>query len=73
MRILVTGYGSFGSFDVNPSAIIVNALMNEEIDGVELHTKVIDVDYTDALHCSKWALDELKADVRKRMNECKMF
>ncbi|KAL3074953.1 hypothetical protein niasHS_014398 [Heterodera schachtii] len=73
MRILVTGYGPFGAFTVNPSAIVVDQLAQQCRDGtlgtddadaigIELVTRVVDVDYAGALGCANWARDELNVD-----------
>jgi len=62
-KILVTGYGPFGEYKVNPSSVICAALENLKIsDDLELFIKVIDVDYDEALKTSKLACDELNVD-----------
>lgn len=66
-RIVVTGYGSFGSYAVNPSTVVVEALasswsqrLSEEFD---LITRVLAVDYEEALAMSRSSCEELQADV----------
>ena len=59
MKISVTGFGPFGDFSTNPSAIVVNGLKDViDIEGIELITKTVDVDYEEAHKCSEWACFE---------------
>jgi pyrrolidone-carboxylate peptidase len=67
MRIVVTGFGPFGGYSTNPSTVVVNKLGDKFSSDlqIELITKTLDVDYLEALECSKWICEELKADVIK--------
>lgn len=44
MKVLVTGFGPFGDFDINPSALLVEAL---EMDGIEIRKEIFDVNRLD--------------------------
>jgi pyroglutamyl-peptidase len=50
-KIIVTGYGPFGSYAFNPSSEVVSRLKDipEIRDCVELSTEILSVDYEDAL------------------------
>jgi pyrrolidone-carboxylate peptidase len=63
-KFLVSGYGPFGSYESNPSSVIVSELKNMEFpDDLELTFAVVDVDYAEALRCSQHACTELAVDV----------
>jgi pyroglutamyl-peptidase len=47
-RVLLTGFEPFASASLNPSEQIVNVLKAREIDGVELHTAVLPVVFTES-------------------------
>uniref|UniRef100_A0A1I8BVB0 Pyroglutamyl-peptidase 1 n=1 Tax=Meloidogyne hapla TaxID=6305 RepID=A0A1I8BVB0_MELHA len=59
MKIAVTGFGPFGDFSTNPSSVVVNGLKDVfEFEGIELLTRIVDVDYVEAKKCSEWACFE---------------
>jgi pyroglutamyl-peptidase len=47
-RVLLTGFEPFAGASLNPSEQIVNALKAREIEGVELHTAVLPVVFTES-------------------------
>jgi pyrrolidone-carboxylate peptidase len=68
MRIVVTGFGPFGDFDTNPSTVVVNSLSDEATkenccEDLELVTRLVDVDYAQALKYSEAICADLEADV----------
>ena len=63
-RIVVTGYGSFATYSVNPSSEIVKNLESTfSSDEVELVTELLDVAYENAASYALKASQELKPDV----------
>nr|CAD2165706.1 unnamed protein product [Meloidogyne enterolobii] len=56
MKIAVTGFGPFGDYSTNPSSVVVNGLKDDfNFEGIELITRIVDVDYVEAKKCSEWA------------------
>lgn len=47
-RVLLTGFEPFAGASLNPSEQIVNALKGRQIEGVELHTAVLPVVFTES-------------------------
>lgn len=64
-RIAVTGYGPFGSVDINPSAVIVENLASIKFPDIELMTEIIPVAYANADRCSSRLCADVKPDVSK--------
>jgi pyrrolidone-carboxylate peptidase len=63
-RIFITGYGSFGRYDVNPSAIIARNLAQIDFpDDIEISTEVIPVAYEAADNCTDKLCSNVKPDV----------
>lgn len=64
MRIVVTGFGPFGDFATNPSAVVVDALADvfDDCADVELITETVAVDYAKAMGCSNRISDTINAD-----------
>uniref|UniRef100_A0A915PDQ5 Pyroglutamyl-peptidase I n=1 Tax=Meloidogyne floridensis TaxID=298350 RepID=A0A915PDQ5_9BILA len=59
MKIAVTGFGPFGDYSTNPSSVVVNGLKDDfNFEGIELITRIVDVDYVEAKKCSEWACSE---------------
>jgi len=64
MKIAVTGFGPFGDYSTNPSSVVVNGLKDDfNFEGIELITRIVDVDYVEAKKCSEWACSN-GSDVR---------
>ncbi|KAH7701061.1 Protein M04C9.3 b [Aphelenchoides avenae] len=63
-KIVVTGYGPFGSYEDNPSSEIVQRLssFDDLKEHADLVTELIAVDYTEAEECACKANKELKSD-----------
>lgn len=58
MRIALTGFGPFGNFSTNPSEIVVDGLKEVfDFEGIDLITKIVDVDYEEAQKCLEWVVD----------------
>ncbi|KAH7726611.1 Protein M04C9.3 b [Aphelenchoides avenae] len=62
-KIVVTGYGPFGSYEDNPSSEIVQRLssFDDLKEHADLVTELIAVDYTEAEECACKANKELKS------------
>lgn len=66
-RIVITGYGSFSHYSVNPSSEIVKNLENTyKSDDVELISELLDVAYENALTYAVKASQEFNPDVCKK-------
>ncbi|KAI6222034.1 hypothetical protein M3Y95_00941700 [Aphelenchoides besseyi] len=62
-RICVTGYGSFGGFDVNPAQVIVRNLSKYEFpSNLDVTTEIIEVSYNSANECSTKLCECTKPD-----------
>ncbi len=60
--VLVTGFEAFGGMPGNPTAAVVSALGARAVDGVELHTLVLPVDYARTLTTLVAEVDRLEPD-----------
>jgi pyroglutamyl-peptidase len=62
-RVLLTGFEPFAGASLNPSEQIVNALKAREIEGVELHTAVLPVVFTESSELLRQLIKLHKPDV----------
>jgi pyroglutamyl-peptidase len=62
-RVLLTGFESFAGASFNPSEQIVNALNARQIEGVELHTAVLPVVFTESSELLRHLIKLHKPDV----------
>ena len=62
-RVLLTGFEPFAGASLNPSEQIVNALKARQIEGVELHTAVLPVVFTESSELLRHLIKLHKADV----------
>lgn len=62
-RVLLTGFEPFAGASLNPSEQIVNALKARQIEGVELHTAVLPVVFTESSELLRHLIELHKPDV----------
>jgi pyroglutamyl-peptidase len=62
-RVLLTGFEPFAGASLNPSEQIVNALKARQIEGVELHTAVLPVVFTESSELLRHLIKLHKPDV----------
>ena len=62
-RVLLTGFEPFAGASLNPSEQIVNALKASQIEGVELHTAVLPVVFTESSELLRHLIKLHKPDV----------
>ena len=62
-RVLLTGFEPFAGANLNPSEQIVNALKGRQIAGVELHTAVLPVVFTESSELLRHLIKLHKPDV----------
>jgi len=62
-RVLLTGFEPFAGASLNPSEQIVNALNARQIEGVELHTAVLPVVFTESSELLRHLIELHKPDV----------
>jgi pyroglutamyl-peptidase len=62
-RVLLTGFEPFAGASLNPSEQIVNALKARQIEGVELHTAVLPVVFTESSELLSHLIKLHKPDV----------
>jgi pyroglutamyl-peptidase len=62
-RVLLTGFEPFAGASLNPSEQIVNALNARQIEGVELHTAVLPVVFTESSELLRQLIKLHKPDV----------
>jgi pyroglutamyl-peptidase len=62
-RVLLTGFEPFAGASLNPSEQIVNALKARQIQGVELHTAVLPVVFTESSELLRHLIKLHKPDV----------
>ena len=62
VRVLVTGFEPFGGMNVNPTQELVSALAARGVEGVDLHTAVLPVEYDACLGALVAETDRLRPD-----------
>ena len=62
VRVLVTGFEPFGEMSVNPTQQLVAALARRGVEGVDLHTAVLPVEYDACLDALVAETDRLRPD-----------
>jgi pyroglutamyl-peptidase len=62
-RVLLTGFEPFAGASLNPSEQIVNALKARQIEGVELHTAVLPVVFTESSELLRHLIKLHKPDI----------
>jgi pyroglutamyl-peptidase len=62
-RVLLTGFEPFAGASLNPSEQIVNALRARDFAGIELHTAVLPVDFTESSELLRHLIKLHKPDV----------
>jgi len=61
--VLVTGFGPFGSYDINPSQLIAEELDGEVIAGATVYGIVLPVDFTDSVEEAVQAIENVNPDI----------
>ncbi len=62
-KVLLTGFGPFADFEINPTAIIVEQLLTLNIENVTIKTLILEVDFDKALPDYESLLNEFKPDL----------
>jgi pyroglutamyl-peptidase len=62
-KVLLTGFEPFGKASLNPSGEIIKTLKDQTIEGIELSTMILPVEYSKASTCLLGKIQEVKPDV----------
>lgn len=63
VRVLVTGFEPFGGASINPAQSIVDRLIDVELPGIELHRRVLPVEFGRSAKLLTDAIDEIGPNV----------
>lgn len=63
MKVLISGFENFGKNIKNPTTEIINRIQGEKIEGIEIKTSLLPVEYDNCFDCLKKEVESFKPDV----------